>query len=165
MCGDDHPAPSPRRSERDIGAIEECAAGSCFRVRGLLIRRLCQAGLHLGHIEEIVVLALHHVAQSEHGQILHHGTVAILSIQAHHCLGKRNMLGGQIGLDRFPCTKQIAPVIAIASAGKRPEPLMCMGVKHGSASADDFATFVPNISWSADLLETSVGSRKVRGAW
>jgi len=46
MGGNDRSAVQSRRSERHIRAIEEGATGSCFRMSGLLIRRLGQTSLN-----------------------------------------------------------------------------------------------------------------------
>ncbi len=165
MGCDDHPTPSSRRSERNIGAIEERAAGSRFRVRGLLIRLQGQAGLHLGQIEEIVVLASHYVAKPFAGEALHDGIVAILPIQAYYPLSKGNLLGGQIGTDRLRRLEEIPSVITIARAREGAQPLMRMCLENGGASSDDFAAFAAQISGSTDLIEAPLSYRKIGCTW
>ncbi len=165
MGSDNYPAPSSRCRERDIGAIEEGARVSRFRMRRLLVRWQGQAGLHLGQIEEIIVLATHHIAKPEPFQILHNGAVAILSIQTHDPLDEWNMLGSQIGTDRLPRVEQIAPVIAIPSAGKRPKPLVRMDLENRRAGPDHLAALAPHISWSADFVEARLRCWEVGSSW
>ena len=82
MRGDNDPCARSCRGKTQIRTVKEAATGSRFGVRGLLVGWLGQAGLHFLQIEEIIVLAAHDVSQSS--QICDNGSIAILSIQAHH---------------------------------------------------------------------------------
>jgi hypothetical protein len=78
MRGDDDPSAWSCRGQKQIRAVKERSAGSCFGVGGLLVRWQGQAGLHLRELEEIIVLAAHDVGHSS--QIGQNGPIAILAI-------------------------------------------------------------------------------------
>ena len=78
MRSDDHSCAWSGRRKTQSRKVKECPAGSRFGVGDLLIRWLGQASLHLRQVEEIVILASHHIGQSS--QICHNGPIAILAI-------------------------------------------------------------------------------------
>ena len=102
MRGDDDPCARPCWGQKQIRAVKECSAGSCFGMGRLLVWWQRQAGLNFREIKETVVLASHHVAES--GHICDNGPVAILAIQTHHSLAQGNSVPFHIRADPFHCS-------------------------------------------------------------
>lgn len=150
MRGDDHPCAGACWGQKHIRAVKECARGARFGMYGLLIRWLGQAGLHLRQIEEIVVLASHHIAEA--CQICHDGPIAILAIQPQHGLVQGKRLGFPIRTDRLHRPLEFSSVIAVACPSKGADPLMCMGLEHGCTGAHNLSPLAPLIARCADLV-------------
>src|SRR6266699_7151393 len=98
-----------------------------------LFRWQGETGLHL---EEIVVLASHHVAQSS--SICDNGSMAILAIQTHHRLAERNRLGFHIRIDHLNSAVQLPAGIAEALVPKVASPLLGVCLENRRARPDHF---------------------------
>ena len=150
---DDHPYAWSCRGQKQIRAVKERTAGSCFWMDRVLVRRLSQADLHLEKIEEIVVLAPHDVGES--GEIRDNRAIAILAIQSHHGLAQWNGLRFHVRADRLDRLPQFSAIVAVACPrcpGKGANPLVRMGLKHSGPSPDNFTPPAPEITRSANLV-------------
>ncbi len=117
MRCDDHACSRSCRCEGDIRTIEEGAAGTCFRMGRLAVRRPAKTGLHRLQIEQMIIPPSHDPGQES--KVGNHGSVAILSIQAHHRLREGKVMGLQIRTDDRDGAPELATVIAIACPRKR----------------------------------------------
>jgi len=125
-----------------------------------LFRWQGETGLHL---EEIVVLASHHVAQSS--SICDNGSMAILAIQTHHRLAERNRLGFHIRIDHLNSAVQLPAGIAEALVPKVASPLLGVCLENRRARPDHFTLFASRIAWGAHLPQPAVGRRQIRRGW
>src|SRR5207247_4369009 len=64
MGRDHHSTPESRRPDGDIRAVVKGAYQLAFRSAELLVRGEVQAGLDLGSVKELVVLAPHHIREA-----------------------------------------------------------------------------------------------------
>ena len=79
MGRDHHSAPESRRPDGYIRAVVKGAYHLAFRSAELLVWGEVQAGLDLGSVKELVVLASHHIREAS--QVSYDGSRAILPIQ------------------------------------------------------------------------------------
>ena len=91
-----------------------------------------QAGLDLGSVKELVVLAPHHIREAS--QVSYDGSRALLPIQPQEHPFHWKGMGLAVALNGCDRPAQFYPVFAIARVAERGEPLMGMRVE---AAGDD----------------------------
>ena len=120
------------------------------------------AGLDSLQIEEIVILAPHHIRESS--QIRHNGSIAVLTVQAYHCLAQRKRLSFHVRDFSPSPLPQFSSVVAVARSSVRADPLVRMCLEHGGPDPDHFPPLASCIARSTDLAQPALCWRAIRRA-
>jgi hypothetical protein len=117
--------------------------------------------LDLWQVEQIIVLATHDPGQATLGDIGDGCSIPRQSIPPDDPSIERNMLTPQIPGDDLGCAKEFAAVVSIARSRETSHPVVRVGLEDRCPCANHLPAFAPQISWSADLLQASMGHRKI----
>jgi len=129
---------------------------------GPLVGSVLQTGVHLGQVQQMIVLAAHNDPRSVLGeQIGKRSRIAVQSVQTRQDVGEGKSKRTGIALDGGFGSQQFSSVVAIACISKRAEPLMGMGLQDGRSRACHFSTLAPQVGRGGDQITSAMRRRKI----
>jgi hypothetical protein len=131
--------------------------------RTQLIGRQMQASLDLGVVQHRVGFAPCDKAVS--GQTGQDRARSVLPIQPQQGAFLRNVVRLEVLLDGLDRPTQFLMKMSVAWITETAEPLVTVGLPHGSARADDFPTLAAGVAWSTDVLQAPLWLRQVLPLW
>ncbi len=123
-------------------------------------RKPCEDHLHLGQIQQLVILAACDQPQARGQHIGQRSRIAIESIQANQDVLQWDRHLVRISDEHLENAQQFAPVIAIACTAKGSQKLMSMSLQDGGAGAHDFSPLASVVAFGAHPIKATMRSRQ-----
>src|SRR5947209_3353980 len=146
MSGNNDPTVMALCGDREVSTVKEVPTDPAFWVRELLIGGQGEARFDGRQIQQSIIFAAHHEADSCCDQIHDDGPIAIQAIESNEGLAWEKTQRGLVGNDHGECPEQLASVLSIACCSAGEEPLMRMGLQERGTSAHDLPTLAPCVA-------------------
>src|SRR5258708_11740396 len=162
MRGHNQTSAMPLCGDRHLPTIKHVPAGATCRMGELLVGGQGEALLDLRQIQQGIVFAAHHEADSCNDQIHDDGSIAIQPIESNEGLTWLKTQCGLIGNDHGESPYQLAPVISIAGSSRGEEPLLSMGLQKRCTSTDNLPTLASRVAGRTHRRQTPLRWRQIK---